>query len=362
MKLNSLPDEADGFKAYPVEFCGIESYLIIPNIDAKWNKTNLHFRSLIVRGSDFEVCSSGLKKFFNYSEKPDAYPNPEKYKDWIIQTKMDGSLLIADYINNQFSMRTRGTASYITQNNASDFEELLVKYPLVLEQIKLHPNLSLHFEIVTPNNWIVIPYPEIDFIFLGAVDKNTLETISFNDFQAMGKLMEVPMPELHSFNNLTEIIEIVNDWKGREGVVLSYNNYGDKIKIKAEDYLIKHRLKSELNSEQNFVEFYVSVGMPDYQGFFSEVEKVVDFETATAFRGRISKVVDAGKEVKRILEHMEQFVASIKSLKTRKEQAEMIIGSYGPTNRAAFLFALLDGKTITKDQIIKIFWQILKSN
>ena len=133
------------------------------------------------------------------------------------------------------------------------------------------------------------------------------------------------------------------------------------MKCKADLYLVKHRLKSELNSESNFVEFYVQEGMPDYQEFFNAVEKVVDFETATAFRGRISKVVDAGKEVNRILNHMDDFVSSIKSLKTRKEQADMIIGSYGPTNRAAFCFTKLDNKPLTKEQIIKLFWQTLKN-
>jgi hypothetical protein len=154
MKLNQLPKEEDGFKYYPVEFCGIESYLIIPNIDAKWTKHNLHMRSLIVRGSDFEVLSSGFPKFFNAGEKPDAYPDPEKHKDWIINSKIDGSLLIADYVNDQFSMRTRGTASYVTQDNAADFEQLLIKYPFVLNALKENQDLSFLFEIVTPNNWI----------------------------------------------------------------------------------------------------------------------------------------------------------------------------------------------------------------
>lgn len=361
MKLDNLPLEEDGFKSYPIEFCGIDSYLIIPAIDAKWNKQNLHFRSLIVRGSDFEVLSSGFPKFFNAGEKPDAYPNPENFKDWVINSKIDGSLLIADYVNDQFSMRTRGTASYKTQENAADFEQLLVKYPLVLEELKRNQDLSFLFEIVTPNNLIVIPYPEIDFKFLGAVDKHTLSMLTYSEYQQMGSSMEVPMPEVYSFSNhLPTMIEIVKNWVGQEGVVLSYNNFQNRIKIKSDDYLVKHRLKSELNSENNFVEFYVQQGMPDYQEFFTAVEKVVDFETATAFRGRISKAVDAGKEVKRIISHMTEFVKSVKSLKTRKEQAEQILGAYGPTNRASFLFAMLDGKELTNDQIIKLFWQVLK--
>lgn len=362
MKLESLPKEEDGFKYYPIEFCGIESYLIIPSIDAKWNRQNLIYRSLIVRGSDFEILSSGMKKFFNYSEKPDCYPDPEKHKDWVIQTKIDGSLLIADYVNGQFSMRTRGTTSYTTQDNAADFEQLIIKYPHVLTAIKKYPELSLHLEIVTPNNLIVIPYPEIDFTFLGAIDKNTMEPLDFNTYQQLGWMMEVPMPELHSFKNLTDIVEIVTEWKGCEGIVLSYNGFSDRVKIKAQDYLVRHRLKSELNSEQNFVELYVHEGMPEYQDFFGIIEKIVDFETATAFRGRISKVVDAGKEVNRILKGMQEFVKDFRNL-PRKDAALAIMGSYGgdKNNRSGMCFSMLDGKELTKDQIIKLFWQVMKA-
>jgi hypothetical protein len=50
----------------------------------------------------FEVLSSGFPKFFNAGEKPDAYPNPDKYKDWTIGTKIDGSLMNVDFVNDIF--------------------------------------------------------------------------------------------------------------------------------------------------------------------------------------------------------------------------------------------------------------------
>jgi hypothetical protein len=261
-------------------------------------------------------------------------------------------------------MRTRGTASYVTQDNAADFEQLLIKYPFVLNALKENQDLSFLFEIVTPNNWIVIPYPEIDFTFLGAVDKEDFSLLPFYEFQQMGWSMEAPMPEIYTFKkDLAEIATNVKEWIGREGIVLSYNNFQNRVKIKSDDYLVKHRLKSELNSENNFVEFYVHQGMPDYNGFFEAITKVVDFETATAFRGRISKAVDAGKEVNRIIEGMETFVKDFRNL-PRKEAALAIMGSYGgdKNSRSGMCFSILDGKELTKDQIIKLFWQTLKQS
>jgi len=42
------PVENGCFQINPVNFCGIDSYLIVPQIDAKWNADILHYRSLIV--------------------------------------------------------------------------------------------------------------------------------------------------------------------------------------------------------------------------------------------------------------------------------------------------------------------------
>jgi hypothetical protein len=131
----SLPIEEGYFNITPVTFCDLEAYLITPEVDAKWNDKNLHFRSLIT-DKEGNILSCGFPKFFNYGEKPDCYPDPEKFADWSIQSKLDGSLQIVEFVNGVFSMRTRGTPSYKSQENYKDFELLPEKYPKVLEFLK----------------------------------------------------------------------------------------------------------------------------------------------------------------------------------------------------------------------------------
>jgi hypothetical protein len=48
-------------------------------------------------------------------------------------------------------------------------------------------------------------------------------------------------------------------------------------------------------------------------------------------------------------------------LPSRKEQAQLVISSYGETNRAAFVFKLLDGKSLGKEEYKKLLFQILKN-
>jgi hypothetical protein len=363
MKLENLPSESDGFKTYPVEFCGIASYLIIPAIDAKWDKTNLKFRSLIVRGSDFEVLSSGFPKFCNYGEKPDAYPDPEKFRDWTVTEKKDGSLLIADYVNSQFSMRTRGTVSYITQENAEDFEWLPILYPKLSEYISQNPEYSLLFEIMTPNNIIVLRSDEVAFTFLGGINKKDCSVIPQDKVDEIANICGLPQPDKHKFNNLTELVSIVSAWRGKEGVVVAYNNNQNRVKIKGEWYLVLHRIKSELSSENNLIEYYVKEGMPDYQKFYDTILNSFDFEIAEQLKGSISRMVDAAKNVKNIVSHMQEFVRGMAKFGSRKEQALAIIQSYGgeKNNKSGMCFKILDGKELSKDDYIKLMWQNLKN-
>jgi hypothetical protein len=355
------PSSDHGFGIYEHEFCDIPSYLIIPAIDAKWNKTNLHYRSLVINKETSEVLSSGWPKFFNCGEKPDCYPDPNKYNDWHVQEKLDGSLLVADYVNGKFNMRTRGTPSYINQNNFKDFELLKEYYPNVVSFLEKNNHLSLLLEIITPNNIIVIRTPMVQFYLLGAIDKTTLKPLSLKKIESISQELKIPTPEVYSFDNLEETIKTVKEWKGKEGIVISYNDNQNRIKIKSDWYCWIHKIKSKLNSESNLIEFYVNEGLPSYKKFYNTIKTNFDWELAEQMTSEISKMVECGKKVKKTAKGMKNFVDTIKHYSTRKEQAQQIISSYGggQNNRSAMLFNLLDGKNLTKEQLIKLMHQNL---
>jgi len=358
----TLPIEEGYFHITPCTFCEVDSYIITPEIDAKWNTNNLYFRSLIT-DKDGNVLSSGWPKFFNVGEKSDLYPDPNTFKDWIIQDKLDGSLLIADYVNDMFSMRTRGTPSYTKQENAKDFELLLVKYPKVVEYLKNNNHLSLLFEIVTPNNVIVIRPKDIEFYFLGAVDKNTLKVLSSYELVEVWRSIGcVPMPQTYRMDNLQDVLciaKLVKDWKGKEGVVLCYNNNQSRVKIKSDWYCFIHRVKSQLNSEDNLIDYFIDSGTPLKEEFYKKIETEFDFEIAKQLEDQISKITNAWSEVLKSLDSVKDFIHSIRGFKTRKEQAQCILTTYKNCNKAPLAFSVLDNKEITRVQYIKLLKQFL---
>lgn len=355
-----LPIEDGYFNIIPNTFCGLDCYLITPEIDAKWNKNNLFYRSLIT-DREGNVLSSGWPKFFNYGEKPEYYSNPENFNDWKIEDKIDGSLLIADYVNGKFSMRTRGTVSYSSQENAKDFELLPEKYPKVVEFLKENSHLSLLFEIVTPNNVIVIRQQQIEFYLIGAINKNGMCVVSSPDLiEIWRKIGPIPTPQSYNFldtNNLAKIAETIKQWKGKEGIVISYNNGQNRIKLKSDWYLFLHRVKSQLNSTNNLIEYYIDKKMPPYDIFYDHIVVEFDFEIALQLKDEIEKICDAGEKTKKYIDNILEMIHDIRLIETRKEQAEMIKRNY--KENSSYVFSILDNKPITKLQWTKLITQKL---
>lgn len=350
-----LPIEDGYFNITPSKFCDLDCYLITPQIDAKWNDANLLYRSLIL-DKEGDVLSSGWPKFFNFGEKLDCYPSPEKFNDWKCEDKLDGSLLIADYVNGQFSMRTRGTVSYITQENAKDFELLPEKYPKVVEFLKENHHISLLFEIVTPSNVIVIRPKEVEFYLIGAINKNEMGIVSSENLTDIWrKIGPIPVPQSYNFLNtkdISKIAETIKNWKGKEGVVVSYNNGKNRIKLKSDWYLFCHRVKSQLNSTDNLIEFYIDREMPVEEDFYKIIESEFDYEIAFQLKNEIEKICEAGGKAKKYIDNILEMIHDIRKVETRKEQAIMIKRNY--LEDAPYAFTILDNKPITKIQ-----WQKL---
>lgn len=361
MKVN-LPNEEENFNIVPSKFCDIDCYLITPKIDAKWNKNNLFYRSIIT-DKEGNVLSSGWPKFFNYGEKTDCYPNPASFNDWKCEDKKDGSLVVCDFVNNQFSMRTRGTVSYATQENAKDFECLPQKYPMLAEFLKENSHLSLLFEIVTPNNVIVIRSPQIEFYLLGAINKNDMSVVSSPDLlEIWRKIGSIHIPQTYNFldtNDLSKIAESIKYWKGKEGIVISYNNGQNRIKLKSDWYLFCHRIKSQLSSTKNLIEFYIEKEMPCYEDFYKIIETEFDYEIVVQLKEELEKICESGEKAKKYIDYILEVVHDIRKVETRKKQAEMILRNF--KDNSSFVFSVLDGKIINKEQWTKLINQKYES-
>ena len=361
IKLDNL--DTENFMSHEHLLNGEVVTLIQPkNIGAKWKKDNLHFRSSVWNYNG-ELISASFPKFFNWGEQPDLSPVPNSLKNCTVVEKLDGSTLIVSKYNGQYILRTRGTVD--ASKLANGFELELFKSTILN---KLQDNndtwdYSVLFEWLSPINKIVLSYgDEPMWKLIGFIDHTDYSLATQDMLDVMAKKYDLLRPEIYTFTDISDMLKIVDKWQDKEGVCLYSKNDQVIHKIKASKYLLLHHLKSELSNIEKVIDVWLEQGMPDYQTFYSYIFTTFDYELAEQCRGMISRICDAKKEVDLIVSGMNEFVNNrLKTLPTRKLQAEQVISAYGNTNRASFLFKLLDGKSLGKEEYKKLLFQVLKN-
>jgi hypothetical protein len=367
MKIDIQKVDLTQFMVHEHSLNGEIVYLIQPqHIGTKWTQDNKHMRSVVVNYAG-EVISAGFPKFTNWGENPDHFPVPNSLKHCTVVEKLDGSLLIVTKYNGQYILRTRGTVDASTMANGHELELFKEKilFPLAnkIGNIGETWKFSILFEWVSPINKIVLNYgDEPDWYLVGMIWHSEYELYSQPNLDSFAKGHNLKRPPTYTFSSVEDLLKDVDQWRGKEGVVVYSKNDQMLHKVKGAWYLALHHMKSELSNIEKVIDVWLEQGMPDYQTFYNYIFSTFDYELAEQCRGMISRICDAKKEVDLIVSGMNEFVNNrLKTLPTRKLQAEQVISAYGNTNRASFLFKLLDGKSLGKEEYKKLLFQVLKN-
>jgi len=339
-------------------------HLIQPqHIGTKWTQDNKHMRSVVVN-YEGEVISAGFPKFTNYGENPEHFPVPTSLRNCTVMEKLDGSLLVVSKYKGQYILRTRGTVDASTMANGHELELFKEKFLKRLTHDTPDTwNVSILFEWVSPINKIVLNYgDEPDWYVVGIVHHSDYSLYSQEDLDMWAKNKGFKRPATYTFTDVNDLLQNVDKWKGKEGVCVYSKNDQTIHKVKGAWYLALHHMKSELSNIEKVMDVWLEQGMPDYNTFYNYIFTTFDFELAEQVKSMISRIADGKKEVNKIVDGMNDFVNNrLRSLSTRKEQAQLVISSYGETNRASFLFKLLDGKSLGKEEYKKLMFQVLKN-
>lgn len=364
MKIDLDKLDLTQFMAHHHMVAGEVVMLVQPqHIGTKWTQDNKHLRSSVWNGEG-ELISAGLPKFTNWGENPDNFPVPTSLKNATVMEKLDGSLLIVSKYKGQYILRTRGTVDASTMANGHELELFKGKFLKSLTHDTPDTwNVSLLFEWVSPINKIVLNYgEEPDWYIVGIVKHSDYSLFTQSELDMWSKKYGFKRPVTYTFPNVDDLIKDVDTWKGKEGVCVYSKNDQSIHKVKGAWYLALHHMKSELSNIEKVLDVWFEQDMPTYQIFYNYIFTTFDYELAEQCKGMISRIVDGKKEVNKIVDGMNSFVNNrLRSLPSRKEQAQLVISSYGETNRASFLFKLLDGKSLGKEEYKKLMFQVLKN-
>jgi T4 RnlA family RNA ligase len=277
-----------------------------------WNEVTLACRGLIL-DDRYRVVSRPFAKFFNLGETENQFIPNEPFE---VFEKLDGSLGILYWVDQEPFIATRGSFTGEQAKMASAI--LRAKY---MDAVQNTDRTKTYlFEIIYPDNRIVVDYGGIEDLFLIAViDNATGQDLPLPDigFPLAGKYHGIR--DVHTLKAMEEA--------NREGFVIKYRS-GLRYKVKFDQYLQLHRTYTNMS---NIVVWeYLAAGRP-----FDDILDILPDElydwvkmTADALKMHFEAIETQCKE-------------DFKVLPTRKETAEYFqTCAYPP-----ILFRMLDGKS-----------------
>lgn len=364
MNIQTFLQQNPNFQAKEGKILDYKCWLITPinSVGTDWGEGNKHYRSVIVRDSDWRVISRGFSRFCNWGETPAFEPwNAE----WVFEArhKLDGSLALLSKIDGQIIFRTRGCLdARIHDNGAEEVDFLIQKYPKLFNNCYIDSeNYTILCEWTTPSRVIVIrESDEPELILLGIIQNKSSRLETQYNCDVVAEDWGVKRPKKLIYSSVQECLDDVKAWQDKEGVVLYHEPTQILKKIKADLYLSRHRLKSHISSISNLVDFYMTTGREaDYNKFFKVVEESLDFELATQAAKDIQKVVEAHKKTIRDASKVAWFLEDVRHF-PRKEAAQRICSEYSDW-RKSYAFLSLDNKPMPDKMLADLILNTCKN-
>ncbi len=282
------------------------------------------------------VCLPFLR-FYNQGQ---SQADPIDHSTAIVEVKHDGSLIKLYWYEGDWRVATRGTVSAMNEHKeiwdrAYEYAKANHRFDLdSLDRTKIYL-----FELVSPDNFIVVHYKKTQIYHLGTRCMETLEEVEID--------IGIPKPDRFDLNDeqgLEKAVQaLVESFKGHEmeGVIVRDSNW-NRVKVKSPSYLLLHHsrdsnlppdllcLKIVLANEKEEVE----TGRPDL------VDLLNDTETKFAMLVKvwnenharlISKLKDSNDN--------KEFA---KILKQEEKEGKLVFGNYHFQHRAGKIESIED--------------------
>lgn len=292
-----------------------------------------------VDGDNVELVSLPFPKFFNRGENPftmDLDFSEENVDH--VATKEDGSL-ISTYRDANGDLRLKSKTS-LTSSMAMDSMELLptihapnARHSLMEYCEKLeNEGYTVIMEYVSPKNRIVLPYDDCNLVVLGVRDRETFETMSYDEMRKAGiGLFYVAHDVKENYSGMIEhFINDIPNMSGIEGFVIRLKD-GTMVKCKTDEYVSLHHTKDSVTSPRRLMDVVLQEASDDLRQMFSddpqalkEIDHMERFVSDTA--NHLVKPVDAFYEANKHLERKDFAIKGQQEL--RRDQFTLAMAKY----------------------------------
>jgi RNA ligase len=298
------------------------------------------------RGIKF--CPEGLilarpfRKFFNYGERGADLP---AHRPHVITEKLDGSMIHPVLLTRRLFFHTRKGHTDV----ALKAERFVLSTPSIDYQgfciEAIQDQWTPIFEYTGPNNRIVLRYEEEALTLVAMRHLITGEIMDRVLMRGRALSYRVPVVKTKNFQLVGQLQQFIDHARGltdAEGFVIYFDD-GYMVKIKAEDYVLKHRALDDLGSKKKVVALCGQGFMDDVLPILSEADAEELEQFNHDFQQEIGLELNKVYDLVSTYKKLDPDVDGGESGK-RKRFALWMKNSSKPQHLQAAAFGMLDGK------------------
>jgi RNA ligase len=212
---------------------------------------------------DGSLISRPYHKFFNAGEKDETQLHKINLNDpHIILEKLDGSMIRPIPTKEGFRLATKAGITDVAMNA----EVFIADKPHYAEFINtaIQNNFTPIFEWCSRKNRIVVDYPEDQLILTAVRGNQTGGYVSYSAIKEVAEQEGIPYVKAIAGDetDIQKVVDHIRKWDDGEGVVIRFDS-GRMVKIKADDYVLRHKSKDAINQEKNVIQTLLDDAVDD---------------------------------------------------------------------------------------------------
>lgn len=259
------------------EFCIMEkdwytviNYAVAFEETFEWNNTDpvgsairRECRGLIF-DQNKDLISRPYSKFFNVGERSETDINKiNLYEPHVVLEKLDGSMIHPIPTKEGFRLATKAGITDVAMN-AEVFIADKPEYAFFINMC-ISQNTTPIFEWCSRKNRIVVDYPEDNLILTAIRWNGDGSYVPYREMVEYPTKFNIPVVKAVdglAVQNINLFVKQVREWDDGEGIVLRFDN-GHMVKIKADYYVLRHKIKEQVSQEKNVIKIILEDGLDD---------------------------------------------------------------------------------------------------
>jgi RNA ligase len=240
-------------------------------------------RGLIFDTETGNLISHPYHKFFNAGEKEETQVNKiNLYEPHIVLEKLDGSMIRPIPTKEGFRLATKAGITDVAMN-AEVFVADKPHYARLIHK-SLLINVTPIFEWCSRKNRVVVDYPEDNLILTGLRFNNTGLYVDYKVMEQYATAWGVPVVKAVdglAVQDINLFVKQVREWDDGEGVVIRFDS-GHMVKVKADDYVLRHKSKDSISQEKNVLQTILDDSVDDLVPLLTpeDAQRVEAFQNA----------------------------------------------------------------------------------